>query len=74
MPKYEFECNHCKEKFELSLSMKERENARIVCPNCKSSDANQIYSGIFVNTRSSAKPNFDGCCRDCDSCMHSGRR
>ena len=70
MPRYEFECNHCNEKFELTLSMKDRGNAKIVCPNCNSSDTSQVYSGIYINTRSSGKTSFKGCCNECDSCMH----
>lgn len=62
MPRYEFECNQCNGKFEISLSMKDKEFARIVCPKCKSEDTKQVYSGININLRSSAISGSNGSC------------
>lgn len=68
MPNYEFECNKCKENFELLLSMKERGSTEIVCPKCKTNDVAQKFSGINIIIKSSAKscPNKScggsGCC------------
>jgi putative FmdB family regulatory protein len=68
MPRYEFQCNQCKEKFEVSLSIKDKESAKIVCPKCESEDTVQVYSAINVNTKYSAKNGFNGCCGDCSCC------
>jgi putative FmdB family regulatory protein len=34
MPKYEFLCESCERSFELTLTLPERADAKIRCPNC----------------------------------------
>lgn len=41
---------------------------RIVCSKCKSQDITQIYSGININTKSSAKTSPNGCCGGSGCC------
>ena len=36
MPRYEFKCESCERSFEATLSLTERANAEIKCPNCGS--------------------------------------
>jgi putative FmdB family regulatory protein len=36
MPKYEFMCEKCTKPFELTMTISEKERARIRCPTCKS--------------------------------------
>lgn len=66
MPRYEFECNKCQEKFEIFLSIIDKKSTKIVCPKCKSEDIAQIYSGI--NIKSSAKAGPNGCCGGSGCC------
>lgn len=35
MPRYEFMCETCKKGFEMTMSIAERENAKVRCPTCK---------------------------------------
>ena len=35
MPRYEFMCEKCEKPFELTMSISEKEKARIRCPTCK---------------------------------------
>lgn len=55
MPVYAFRCKKCGNKFEVSLSMKERDYAIIVCPECDSEDNDQLFDGVNVFTKSSIK-------------------
>ncbi|MFZ5973910.1 MAG: FmdB family zinc ribbon protein [Bacillota bacterium] len=55
MPVYAFTCRECAHAFEISLSMKDRESARIVCPECRSENCGQSFHGVNVGTKSTAK-------------------
>ena len=35
MPRYEFVCQKCKKRFELTMTISQREKAKIRCPKCK---------------------------------------
>ena len=35
MPRYEFFCEKCKKAFELTMTISEREKAKVKCPKCK---------------------------------------
>lgn len=65
MPRYEFECNKCKENFEILMSIKDRESAKIICPECKSNDIAQIFTGINIIIKDSSKTGSKGCCGGC---------
>ncbi|MCX6382933.1 MAG: zinc ribbon domain-containing protein [Actinobacteria bacterium] len=64
MPIYEYECNKCENIFEVSMSMKDREDKTIVCPKCKSGNVAQLFYGVKVNInkRSMINNNLGGCC------------
>jgi putative FmdB family regulatory protein len=70
MPRYEFECNQCKEKFETVLSVKDKESADIACSKCGSRDISQIYSNIYINIKKHSKAETGGCGNDpgCSGC------
>jgi putative FmdB family regulatory protein len=34
MPRYEFMCEKCKKRFEMTMSIAEREKAKVRCPTC----------------------------------------
>lgn len=42
MPIYEYQCNDCNEKFEVTLSTFPREKPR--CPKCRSEKTRRIFS------------------------------
>ena len=62
MPKYEFQCNNCKETFEVTMSVKDKGITQIYCPSCKSQDLEQLYSGVNIHTGRTVKSNSGGCC------------
>ncbi len=50
MPAYEYRCNKCKEKFVVTMSLKEKENKKITCPKCNSDDVTQIFTSFYAKT------------------------
>jgi putative FmdB family regulatory protein len=36
MPRYEFRCESCEKGFEMTLTLTERADAEVKCPNCGS--------------------------------------
>jgi len=67
MPRYDYKCNRCDERFEVSLSVKEKESTTIICPKCKSEDTSQIFGVVGINTKYSSKQSPPGCSRGCCS-------
>jgi putative FmdB family regulatory protein len=49
VPKYEFQCNTCKETFDVTMSVKDKGITQIFCPSCKSQDLEQLYNGINIH-------------------------
>ncbi len=69
MPTYEYKCKKCQTVFELSLSLKEKEDnsQKLYCPQCKATDLTQILStnGILKHGLSKScdpSPSCGGCC------------
>jgi putative FmdB family regulatory protein len=50
MPFYEFHCSKCNKSFGLTLSIKEREKGKIVCPKCKSRKIDPLLGPFFAKT------------------------
>ena len=50
MPRYEFMCETCKKPFELTMSISEREKARIKCPTCKGTKVTAQLSTFMTRT------------------------
>ena len=50
MPFYDFLCKKCNKTFELTMSIKEREKGKIVCPKCKSKKAEPVFTPFFAKT------------------------
>ena len=50
MPNYEFQCQDCRKKFSLMLSMKEREEGKIKCPKCGSRKNQVVFGSFFAKT------------------------
>jgi len=50
MPIYEFSCNKCGNQFELTLTIKEREEKKLRCPDCKSTRLQQKFGAFSAKT------------------------
>jgi putative FmdB family regulatory protein len=50
MPTYEFHCEDCKKEVTLVLTMKEREEAKFVCPQCQGKKLEPLMAGFFAKT------------------------
>lgn len=70
MPRYDFKCGECDKVFEVSLSIKEKESTKILCPECQSENTLQIFNVMDINTKSSSTSSAPACGANCDSCMY----
>ncbi len=64
MPTYEFACPACHERFEVRMTLKEREGRRPVpCPRCGEENTVRVYSSFAVGrgTGPQAGGGFPGC-------------
>jgi len=50
MPNYEFQCQNCKKKYAVSLSVKEREEKKHKCPKCGSRKSQPVFGGFYAKT------------------------
>jgi putative FmdB family regulatory protein len=48
MPRYEFLCEKCKKPFELTMTISEREKAKVKCPKCKNTRVVPQFSGFMT--------------------------
>ncbi|MFC1615555.1 FmdB family zinc ribbon protein [Patescibacteria group bacterium] len=60
MPKYSLKCKDCENKFELTASIKEKEEggSKFNCPKCKSQNTKHVFSFKSFFT----KDKDGGCC------------
>ncbi len=58
MPLYEFKCNKCGNRFEISTSMSQRD--KVTCTKCDSKEVEQLFTGCSINTGSIGS-DFRGC-------------
>jgi putative FmdB family regulatory protein len=50
MPVYEFLCQTCRKEFTLTLTIRERGEAKPTCPACGSQEVETIFSSVFAKT------------------------
>ena len=50
MPRYEFACEECKQSFELSMTISERERGNVKCPKCKGTKVVPQLGGFMSQT------------------------
>jgi putative FmdB family regulatory protein len=50
MPHYEFLCEKCKKRFEVSMTISEREKAKPKCPTCKGAKVVPQFGGFMAQT------------------------
>ena len=66
MPNYDFECQDCHKTFEVRATIKEMEEGKISCVNCKSKNIKRIFNGFGVCTGgSSCSTCSSGSCPTC---------
>ncbi|MDZ7374724.1 MAG: zinc ribbon domain-containing protein [candidate division KSB1 bacterium] len=52
MPTYEFVCSSCGQRFELFLSIRQREQAEYLrCPSCGSEKTSQLFTEVMFYSR-----------------------
>jgi putative FmdB family regulatory protein len=47
MPYYEFQCENCKNKFDVATSMTNIQCIKVYCPDCHSNNVHRKY-GLFA--------------------------
>jgi len=50
MPRYEFLCKKCKNAFEITMTISEREKRKPKCVNCRSTKVVPQLGGFMVQT------------------------
>ncbi len=50
MSTYEYQCQSCKKRFTLTLSIAQHETERVKCPKCKSTRVRQAITPFFAQT------------------------
>jgi putative FmdB family regulatory protein len=50
MPRYEFLCEKCREPFDLTMTLSEREKAKPKCPKCQGTKVTLQLGGFMVQT------------------------
>lgn len=72
MPKCQCRCLACGLDFEAQATMQEKEEGKIVCPGCQSSNIKQKFS--LVNFIKNVFCGAEGkcCCSDNDNCCEKG--
>jgi|YNPBryunderm2012_1023409.scaffolds.fasta_scaffold06698_6 putative FmdB family regulatory protein len=63
MPNYEYFCENCKKKFEITATIQEKEKGlKTNCPFCGSNKTFQIFGGFFTFSKGSKSKSNSGCC------------
>jgi len=69
MPFYDLRCTHCNNEFNIKASMEDRENNKIVCPECGHNELEAIFRSVnIIQSRgkdNNSCPHADICCRHC---------
>jgi putative FmdB family regulatory protein len=50
MPTYELFCPKCQKEFNVTMTIREREEKPPTCPNCGSPELEQHFSSVFAKT------------------------
>jgi putative FmdB family regulatory protein len=50
MPTYDYQCQDCKRKFSVTHRISDHEEAKVVCPKCKSRKVKQQISLFITKT------------------------
>ena len=60
MPLYEFKCKRCEHKFTLLVSSSAAISNTVICPECRSSEVERIFSP-FASLSGSSNKSSGGC-------------
>ena len=50
MPTYEYQCEECKNKFSVVLSVSEHNKGNVACPKCKKKEVKQLVTSFIAQT------------------------
>jgi putative FmdB family regulatory protein len=50
MPLYEYSCRKCGAKFSETMTIKEHETRKVLCPKCQSNELQKIIEPFFAKT------------------------
>ena len=51
MPTYVFKCTACKKRFEVDMSIADREKGKkVTCPKCKGKKIERVFTSFFAKT------------------------
>ncbi|MEA2021333.1 MAG: FmdB family zinc ribbon protein [Candidatus Caldatribacteriota bacterium] len=68
MPNYNFKCLDCQKNFEIRATIKEMEEGKISCKNCKSKNVKRIFDGFGICASGGSCPTCSsGNCSICGS-------
>ncbi len=69
MPTYEYRCGRCNRVFETKMTIEEKKNTAVSCPDCHSKDVRQQLFGVsFSGKKKTDKNSSGGCCGGGPSC------
>ena len=69
MPTYEYRCRRCNHVFEKRMTVEEKKNAKVSCPQCDSEEVRQQFFGLNLSGKKNARGNSSGgCCGGGPSC------
>jgi putative FmdB family regulatory protein len=50
MPMYEYRCSACQHEFSRIESVADHEHSRVVCPECRSSKVERVFTAFYAKT------------------------
>ena len=62
MPTYEYLCRRCNHVFEKRMTVEEKKNTKVSCPQCHSKEVRQQSFGVSFSGKKSARGNSSGGC------------
>ncbi|MCM8771338.1 MAG: zinc ribbon domain-containing protein [Candidatus Omnitrophica bacterium] len=63
MPTYEYFCQNCENRFEIKVSVSEKEKGlKVKCPRCGSNKTFQILGNFFTFSKGGSGSGFGGGC------------
>jgi putative FmdB family regulatory protein len=58
MPTYDYRCGRCDHKFTVLTSISEKD--KVICPQCRSRDVNQLFTGCGVKKGNGSSCDLSG--------------
>ena len=69
MPTYEYGCRRCNHVFEKKMTIEEKKNTTVRCPECNSEEIRRQFFGVSFSGKKNTRENSSGgCCGGGLSC------